>query len=63
VAVSPKNTKTVYKQAILNKESDETGDPEVLYTYTDVYVTDPGGNEVLYNNSPIVYNSSTSPTA
>ena len=60
VAVSPKYTKTVQKQAVL---SDGTTTTEVLYVYNDVYVADSNQNEVLYNNTPILYNSQTSPTA
>ena len=59
VAVSPKYTKTVQKQAVL---SDGTA-TEVLYVYNDEYVADSDRNEVLYNNSPILYNSQTSPAA
>lgn len=59
VAVSPKYTKTVQKQAVLS----DGAATEVLYVYNDEYVADSDRNEVLYNNSPILYNSQTSPTA
>jgi len=57
VSVRPKHTTTIALQAKLDDNT------TVLYSYTETYITNDKGKNVLYNNKPIMYDFSNSPTA